>query len=64
MFANMTRKLMRASVGAFLSAVTIPALAGEPVHYRTVAVDDVKMFYREAGPKDAPNVLLLHGWPG
>jgi pimeloyl-ACP methyl ester carboxylesterase len=31
--------------------------------YRTVKVDDVSIFYREAGPKDAPILLLLHGLP-
>ena len=30
------------------------------VHYRTAKVDGVDVFYREAGPKDAP-VVLLHG---
>jgi len=33
------------------------------VHYQTVAVDDVEIFYREAGPKHAPTILLLHGFP-
>jgi pimeloyl-ACP methyl ester carboxylesterase len=32
-------------------------------HYRTVDVDGVKIFYREAGATGAPVVLLLHGWP-
>lgn len=31
--------------------------------YRTVEVDGLNIFYREAGPKDAPAVLLLHGFP-
>lgn len=31
--------------------------------YRTVSIDDVKLFYREAGDPDAPAVLLLHGFP-
>ncbi|MBW9104347.1 alpha/beta fold hydrolase [Paraburkholderia phenoliruptrix] len=31
--------------------------------YETVNVDGVDMFYREAGPKNAPTVLLLHGFP-
>jgi len=31
--------------------------------YRTVTVDGLKIFYREAGPKDAPTILLLHGYP-
>ena len=32
-------------------------------HHRTVQVDGVGIFYREAGPEDAPVVLLLHGFP-
>ncbi|WP_405848017.1 alpha/beta fold hydrolase [Streptomyces sp. NBC_01518] len=31
--------------------------------YRTLKVDDVEIFYREAGPPDAPALLLLHGFP-
>ena len=36
-----------------------------PTHttYNTVKVDGVDVFYREAGPKDAPVLLLLHGFP-
>ena len=33
------------------------------VFYRTVKVDGLSIFYREAGPKDAPTILLLHGLP-
>ena len=33
------------------------------VAYRSVKVRDLDVFYREAGPKDAPAVLLLHGFP-
>ena len=32
-------------------------------HYRTKEVDGVKIFYREAGPENAPVLLLLHGFP-
>jgi alpha-beta hydrolase superfamily lysophospholipase len=31
--------------------------------YRTVSVDGLKVFYREAGNPKAPAVLLLHGFP-
>ena len=31
--------------------------------YRTVQIDGLSIFYREAGPKDAPALLLLHGLP-
>lgn len=30
--------------------------------YKTVNVNGVGIFYREASPKDAPVVLLLHGY--
>jgi pimeloyl-ACP methyl ester carboxylesterase len=33
------------------------------VAHRTVKVRDLDIFYREAGPKEAPTVLLLHGFP-
>lgn len=32
-------------------------------HHRTVEIDGIEIFYREAGPADAPVVLLLHGFP-
>jgi pimeloyl-ACP methyl ester carboxylesterase len=32
-------------------------------HHRTVKVDGMNIFYREAGHADAPVVLLLHGFP-
>ncbi len=34
-----------------------------PISYRTVEVDGLKIFYREAGRADAPPLLLLHGFP-
>jgi pimeloyl-ACP methyl ester carboxylesterase len=33
------------------------------VRYHTVTIDGVDVFYREAGRKDAPAILLLHGFP-
>jgi pimeloyl-ACP methyl ester carboxylesterase len=35
----------------------------QQVFYRTVRVDELSIFYREAGPKDGPTILLLHGLP-
>jgi pimeloyl-ACP methyl ester carboxylesterase len=35
----------------------------QPIAYRTIKVDGLSIFYREAGPKDAPVILLLHGLP-
>jgi pimeloyl-ACP methyl ester carboxylesterase len=31
--------------------------------YHRVTVDGVSVFYREAGPKDEPTIVLLHGFP-
>ena len=31
--------------------------------YKNAIVDGSKIFYREAGPKDSPTILLLHGFP-
>ena len=57
----------------FIGATSLPgraadtaAPAGDPnrkVAYRSVQVDGLDIFYREAGPKDAPTILLLHGFP-
>jgi len=33
------------------------------VTYRTVTIDDVDIFYREAGDPSRPTILLLHGFP-
>jgi len=32
-------------------------------HHRTIKVDGIDIFYREAGPAEAPVVVLLHGFP-
>ena len=60
---------------ALLPMAAVPPAAAAPAmvatnrppvvvtHYRTAKVDGVDIFYREAGPKDAPVVLLLHGFP-
>jgi pimeloyl-ACP methyl ester carboxylesterase len=37
--------------------------ASTATHYRTAMIDGLSIFYREAGPTDAPVVLLLHGFP-
>ncbi|MEI6001059.1 alpha/beta hydrolase [Paraburkholderia bengalensis] len=33
------------------------------ITYHRVSVDGVNIFYREAGPKGAPTIVLLHGFP-
>ncbi|MDE5443874.1 alpha/beta fold hydrolase [Bradyrhizobium sp. CSA207] len=47
-------------------SVANAAPGGKPpivTYHRTKTVDGIKTFYREAGPKGAPVVLLLHGFP-
>jgi pimeloyl-ACP methyl ester carboxylesterase len=35
----------------------------QPEYYRTVKIDGLSIFYREAGPVNAPTIVLLHGLP-
>src|SRR5688572_27410362 len=42
---------------------TVAAASIPHISYHTVAIDGVPIFYRESGPKDAPVLLLLHGFP-
>src|SRR4051812_1966708 len=51
-----------------LTSVQSPPAAQEarsenPTSYRTIQIDGLSIFYREAGPKEAPTLLLLHGIP-
>jgi pimeloyl-ACP methyl ester carboxylesterase len=39
-----------------------PAAPGQ-IHYRTVYVAGIEIFYREAGSPKSPTILLLHGFP-
>lgn len=71
------RQAMTASLGLALAGTTLAAganaqttpstgatIADHPAtRYRTADIDGLKLFYREAGPADAPVVLLLHGFP-
>ncbi|MEA3264710.1 MAG: alpha/beta hydrolase [Pseudomonadota bacterium] len=67
----MTMRTIAAIIALALSASTAQAQNSVPaapstsasIAYRTVQVDGVDIFYREAGPKDAPTILLLHGYP-
>jgi len=57
---NVKSALLAAALGG-----TSPAMAADrpaQVHYRSMEVQGVSVFYREAGSSDAPAVLLLHGF--
>src|SRR5712672_733373 len=65
------RALRNAFVGCvMLASFHLPAHAQrkehpvkQPTVYRNIHIDGLSIFYREAGPKDAPTRLLLHGLP-
>lgn len=46
-----------------VSTPATPRSDNAATRYRTVQIDGLDLFYREAGPVDAPVVLLLHGFP-
>jgi pimeloyl-ACP methyl ester carboxylesterase len=65
--------LMLATLATLPAALPTPAFAqakksairadSAVTRHRTANVDGIDIFYREAGPADAPAVLLLHGFP-
>jgi len=59
----MTLLVALASVAVYAQAHSEKHPVKYPTLYRTVQVDGLSIFYREAGPKDAPTLLLLHGFP-
>ena len=60
-----TRNSMLASVllvfGMSISSC-VNAVSSATTH-KTVQVNGLDIFYREAGPENAPTILLLHGYP-
>jgi pimeloyl-ACP methyl ester carboxylesterase len=52
-------------MAASLASAPVPSIpyTTATTTYHTAEVDGVKLFYREAGPKDAPTIVLLHGYP-
>ena len=64
-----TKGLLGIGLTIGLAAIVVAALpkAGERIDvstkHKTMTVDGLEIFYREAGRKDAPTILLLHGFP-
>jgi len=52
-----------AATGLSSARSTNEPISPTSVSYRSVSVDGLNIFYREAGPKNAPTLLLLHGFP-
>ena len=59
--AVLTILYLMLSIAIVHSTVRAEVTAG--VAYRTVTVEDVEIFYREAGNPEHPTILLLHGFP-
>jgi pimeloyl-ACP methyl ester carboxylesterase len=64
--------IVRFLIMTVMAAALIAGPAGEAASldsvsatmtYRRTTVDGVAIFYREAGPPDAPTIVLLHGFP-
>ena len=49
-------------VSSAATATPVASTTATTTYHRT-QVDGVGIFYREAGPKDAPTLVLLHGFP-
>ncbi|MCG8650304.1 MAG: alpha/beta fold hydrolase, partial [Pirellulales bacterium] len=50
-------------VGSSVSYASEKATSTGQTLHKSVQIDGLQIFYREAGPKDAPTILLLHGFP-
>ena len=67
----MTSSKLNAAAGLATALLAGEATAADPssltastaIHHRFEQVGDVKVFYREAGSRALPTVLLLHGFP-
>ncbi len=63
---NLTTKLFKVILICLLLSFTLPMMslsAEQDVRYKTVTIDGLDVFYREAGNPDNPTILLLHGFP-
>ncbi|UOD28170.1 alpha/beta hydrolase [Massilia violaceinigra] len=57
---NPNNTLLAAALATALTANAAPVPV--QVHHKTIDIQGVQVFYREAGSPDAPAVLLLHGF--
>ncbi|VVD29011.1 alpha/beta fold hydrolase [Paraburkholderia dioscoreae] len=63
----MKARILLAAAVALMTSHAVQAAPLESISsttsYHPVTVDGIRIFYREAGPKDAPTIVLLHGFP-
>jgi len=63
---NLATKIIKVVFICLLLSFTLPIMsfsAEQDVRYKTVAIDGLDVFYREAGDPANPTILLLHGFP-
>ena len=54
--------ILGATLAGSAAAAPVPSTTATTTYHRA-EVDGVGIFYREAGPKDAPTIVLLQGFP-
>ena len=59
----MNCKMIKSVIGGIAIMATMATVAGGEIRYGKVEAEDCKVFYREAGDKSKPAILLLHGFP-
>lgn len=61
----MKRQLTHRMLALTLLLAVLPpaAVAADVTKHKTIDIDGLEIFYREAGPREAPTILLLHGFP-
>jgi pimeloyl-ACP methyl ester carboxylesterase len=60
------KHLLHSGIAPVLLTVLSAAAYGQEgpaIHYHTAKVNELNIFYTEAGPADAPVILLMHGYP-
>ncbi len=73
-YRGISRLAGRASFALLAAIITVLPLraaepagvivtTGNPTLYKTAKVEGLSIFYREAGPANAPTLVLLHGFP-
>src|SRR5579871_3551915 len=55
--------LLAGEAAAATPAESVMQSISSTTTYHRATVDGLSIFYREAGPKDAPTIVLLHGFP-
>jgi pimeloyl-ACP methyl ester carboxylesterase len=61
-FLNFLSVIAMSAIGQGAQAGFLPSTSAT-ITYHKVEVGGVGIFYREAGPKNAPTIVLLHGYP-